>query len=124
MSYHFISWELFQLSYSLETSHISFLSSDVASLRVLGRFEVILEETVLSFICSNQEVCIQRERVSHTTKDISWASVLLGLHLGEDFGSLDLSLSCILEALSAIHSILLYVFHICSILYEDNYISK
>jgi len=34
------------------------------------------------------------------------------------------SLYCILEALSTTHTILLYVFHICSTLYEVSYISK
>jgi hypothetical protein len=55
------------------------------------------------------------ERASPTAEDIHWSSVLLGVQLVEAFGSLDLLLSCVLEALSAQHSIHLYVFQICTI---------
>jgi len=57
-------------------------------------------------------------RSSHFIWAMIWFIWVFGLHLGEDFGSLDLHLSCILEDLLAKHSIPLYVFQICTILYE------
>jgi hypothetical protein len=57
-------------------------------------------------------------RSSHFSRVMSWFIWVFGLQLGEAFGSLDILLSCILEALSAQHSIHFYVFQICTILYE------
>jgi hypothetical protein len=80
------------LSYSSKTTHIFLPSPDLSSHRVLQRFEAIREEVVLSLVYSSQEVRIVRERASPTTEGNSWTSVLLGIQLGEAFGSLDLHL--------------------------------
>jgi hypothetical protein len=80
------------LSYNSKTTHIFLPSPDLSSHRVLQRFEAIREEAVLSLDYSSQEVRIQPERASHTAEGISWTSVLLGVQLGEAFGSLDLHL--------------------------------
>jgi hypothetical protein len=57
-------------------------------------------------------------RSSYFNWVMSWFIWVFGLYIGEDFGSLDLLLSCILEVR---HSTILYVFQICPILYEDNH---
>jgi hypothetical protein len=95
---------VFQLIYCSETSHTFLPSSDLPSHGVLQCFEAIREEVVLPLIYSSQDLRIVRERASHIAEGIHWIAVLLGLQLGEAFGSLDLRLSCILEAISAIHS--------------------
>jgi hypothetical protein len=89
---------VFQLIYCSETSHTFLPSSDLPSHGVLQCFEAIREEAVLPLIYSSQDLRIVRERASHIAEGIHWIAVLLGLHLGEAFGSLDLLLSCILEA--------------------------
>jgi hypothetical protein len=117
------------LSYNSKTTRIFLPSLDLSSHRVLERFEAIREEVVLSLVYSNQEVHIELERASPTTEGNSWTSVLLGIRLGEAFGSLDqhyfdIHLYLVSWRHYQPHSILLYVFQIGSILYEVNYYYK
>jgi hypothetical protein len=83
---------VFQFSYCSEIAHIFLPSLDLSSHRVLKRFEAIREEVVPSLDNSSWEVRIVREGTSHTAKGIRWSSVLLGVQLGEAYGSLDLHL--------------------------------
>jgi hypothetical protein len=83
---------VFQLSYFSEIAHILFPSPDLSSHRFLQRFEAIREEVVPSLDHSSWEVRIVREGTSHTTEDIRWSSMLLGVQLEEAFGSLDIHL--------------------------------
>jgi hypothetical protein len=104
--------EVFQLSYNSNNTHIFSPSSDLSSHRVLQRFEAIKEEVILSLIYSSQEVFIVPKRASPTTEGNSWTSVLLGIQLGEGFGSLDLHLYLVSWRHHQPHTLFYYIYSI------------
>ena len=78
-----IGWEVLQSSYSLETSHTFFPSSDLPSHGVLQCFEAMREEVVLPLIYSSQDLRIVREGITFSRGyplvfSIIWCSACRG----------------------------------------------